>query len=286
MTNDASSSGTLQGNNGCALFCRSWQPAESPVASIALIHGLGEHSGRYEHVGRYFADRGYFVTAIDLRGHGQSQGQRGHIDRFQNYLNDVKSLIDHAKAQYPRAPLVLAGHSMGGLIALVYALKYPDGLTSVVASGPGLRGRVHVPGWKSALGKAMSSLYPALSMPSGLDPAGVSRDPAVVQAYIADPLVHDKVTARWFTEFMEAGRWAMVEARSLAVPTLILQGGEDQLVDPAASKEFYDRIGLDEKQYIEYETLYHEIFNEPEKLSVFADVEAWLASHIQTETES
>ncbi len=280
MTNDVSASCTLPGNDGYALFCRAWRPAEAPVASIALVHGLGEHSGRYEHVGRYFAGKGYFVAAVDLRGHGRSEGQPGHVNRFQDYLNDVKTLIDYTREQSPAVPLFLLGHSMGGLIALVYALNYPDGLTSVIASAPGLRGRVHIPAWKAALGKAMSSLYPALSMPSGLDAAGVSRDPAVVQAYIADPLVHDKVTARWFTEFMEAGRRAMAEAHSLAAPALIVQGSEDQLVDPAASKEFFERISLDKKQYIEYEGLYHEVFNEPEKAAVLADVQAWLASFL------
>lgn len=272
---------TFKSSDGLSLFGRAWLPHDVPIANIALVHGIGEHSGRYDHVANYFHQRDYAVFAIDLRGHGQSDGPRGHIEQFQDYLDDVKTLITYIEDRSANVPLFLLGHSMGGLIALVYALTYPDDISAVIVSSPALRSRVEVPTWKVTLGNLMSTLNPTMAMTTDLDPFALSRDERVVKAYQEDPLVHDQVTARWFTEFMKASEWAMEEANRLAVPALILQGGSDQIVDPAGAREFFDRIGLEDKYYIEYEPLYHEIFNEPEHLSVLGDVEAWLVPRLQ-----
>jgi lysophospholipase len=271
---------TLKSADGFSLFCQVWRPADLPLATVILVHGLGEHSGRYEHVARYFTDKDYAVFAADLRGHGRSEGTRGHIDSFDDYLNDVQALFTYARNQVRARPRFLIGHSMGGLIALTYALKYTDGLTSVIASGPGLRVRVRVPTWRTTLGNLMSKLYPTLPMRNGLDPNALSRDQAVVRAYIADPLVHDQVSARWYTEFVKAGQEAIAQANTLAVPALILQGGADPIVDPTGAKEFFNRIGLEEKHHLEYPGLYHEIFNEPEKFDVLDDVNAWIVPRL------
>jgi alpha-beta hydrolase superfamily lysophospholipase len=280
-TKEDPSSLAFQSNDGLSLFGRVWLPGDAPIASLALVHGLGEHSGRYDHVANFFRQRNYAVFAVDLRGHGRSAGPRGHIEQFQDYLDDVKTLVTYIQDQSADVPLFLLGHSMGGLIALAYALTYPDDITTVIVSSPALRSRVEVPPWKAALAAVMSTLSPTIAMANGLDPFTLSQDETVVKAYQADPLVHDRVTARWFSEFTKAGEWAMAEANRLAVPTLILQGGADQIVDPAGSREFFDRIGLEDKYYIEYEPLYHEIFNEPEHLSVLGDVEAWLVPRLQ-----
>lgn len=273
------SSTTLNSSNNLALHCRQWQSEQSPTATIAIVHGLGEHSGRYDHLASYFANKNYAIFAIDLRGHGQSEGQRGHINAFQDYLDDVQTLLSHAKKQNAALRLFLVGHSMGGLTALTYALKHPKNISAVVASGPGLIAKVHVPAWKSTLGKIMSRLIPSLSMPNGIDPNTVSRDKAIVEAYISDPLVHDKVSARWYTEFTNTGAWVMSQASTLKVPALILQGEEDLLVDPIGAKQFYEGLTLKDKHYIGYPKLYHEIFNEPEKEQVWGDVADWLAEH-------
>lgn len=267
---------TLTTADGVSLFSRQWLPENAPVATIAIVHGLGEHCGRYEHVAAFFVDNGYAVFAADLRGHGQSDGQRGHIGSFDDYLTDVSTLLNHARQQNPTLPLFLMGHSMGGLIVLTYALKHPAGLAAVIASGPGLRSRVAVPGWKLMMGNVMSGLYPTLSMSNGLSADGLSTDRSVVEAYLADPLVHDRVTARWAKEFFAAGEQTMEQAHTLAVPTLILQGGNDPIVDPAGSREFFNRIKIEDKHHIEYPTLLHEIFNEPQQQSVFNDMQAWL----------
>jgi alpha-beta hydrolase superfamily lysophospholipase len=269
---------SLESRDGLSLFGRSWQPNDAPLAALAIVHGLGEHSERYNHVGGYFAKRGYAVFAADLRGHGRSQGKRGHINHFDEYLDDAQALLDYAHAQTPDLPLFLLGHSMGGLIALTCALKRPQNLAAVIASGPGLRTRMKVPAWKTTLGNLMSSVFPSLSMPNGIDPNHISHDPEIVSAYISDPLNHNKVTARWYTEFTNAGEWALQNAGKLGIPALILQGGGDPIVDPGGAKAFFDRINHSHKKHIEYPGLYHEILNEPEKLQVMDDIQTWLAS--------
>jgi len=271
---------TLSSTDGISLFCQTWMPAETPVATLVIVHGLGEYSGRYQHVAQYFTERNFAVFAADLRGHGKSTGQRGHIDTFQNYLDDVTALIAFAKEKTPDRPLFLMGHSMGGLIVLDYALRMPQGISAVVASGPGLRAKMKVPAWKVTMANLMSNLLPKLSMPNGIDPHHISRDSAVVQKYIADPLVHDKVSARWYTEFVNTGDWVLQHAKSMNVPTLVLQGGADPIVDPTGARDFFEAMTIADKKHIEYPNLYHEILNEPEKMTVLNDIDAWLASKL------
>ncbi len=276
--NVKTSTAPLNSSDGLSLFSRSWLPDGSPLAALAIVHGLGEHSERYNHVGAYFAERGYAVFAVDLRGHGRSPGKRGHINHFDEYLNDAQALVNYAHSQAPTRPLFLLGHSMGGLIALTYAIKYPQELAAVIASGPGLRARMKVPAWKTTLGNIMSGVFPSLSMPNGIDPNHISHDPEIVSAYISDPLNHNKVTARWYTEFTKAGEWALQNANKLSIPALILQGGDDPIVDPSGAKAFFDGIRHNNKKHIEYPGLYHEILNEPEKLQVMDDISGQLSA--------
>lgn len=280
MNNSPTATTTLKSTDDTTLFCQAWLPTGSPVAALAIVHGLGEHSARYSHVARYFTDRNYAVFALDLRGHGRSQGARGHINDFQDYLNDVQALITHAHTQVPAGPIFLLGHSMGGLIALVYTLKYPDTLTATVVSGPGLKERFKVPAWKTTLGKVMSRLRPTMVLRNGLSADDLCHDQKIVNAYLTDPLVHDRVTARWYTEFTGAGQWALQHARSLQVPILILHGADDPIVDPAGSRTFFAGITLSDKHHLEYPALLHEILNEPEQASILADIEAWLKPRI------
>lgn len=278
---EPSVSTTLDSADGLSLFCRAWYPADPPQGGIAIVHGLGEHSGRYHHLAAYFHSRGYALFTFDLRGHGRSAGKRGHVEQFDDYLADLQRLIDYAHDQTPEIPLFLLGHSLGGLIALNYAIQHGDQISAVIAAGPTLRLRIKTPAWKAALSNLTSTFNPGRSMSSGFPLRFLSRNKSVLKAYRTDPLVHNKVTARWLTEFAAAAAWTIDEAHAMAVPTLILQGGSDRIVDPAGAREFFDRIGLEDKYYIEYEALYHELFNEPEVLSVLGDVEAWLMPRLQ-----
>lgn len=274
---------TIHSADGTNLFVQSWLPAEPPVATLIVVHGLGEYSDRYRHVAKFFVARKFAVYALDLRGHGRSAGQRGHIDRFQQYLDDVSALIDYARKNTPTPKTFLLGHSMGGTIVLVFALKNPSAINGVIASGPGLRTRMKVPGWKVTLGNVMSNLMPKLTIPNGIDPAGLNHDAENVQAYISDPLVHDKVSARWYTEFTAAGQWILANAPKLAVPVLALHGADDPIVDPTGTRDFVENAGITDKKFIEYPGFFHEILNEPEKEKVLNDIWNWLEPRVSGE---
>ncbi|MFQ5611224.1 MAG: alpha/beta hydrolase [Anaerolineae bacterium] len=266
--------------DGISLFCRWWTSPQSPRAALAVVHGLGEHSGRYERLGQHFSRRLFSVFAVDLRGHGRSAGKRGHINQFSDYHHDVQVLIDFAHQETPDVPIFLLGHSLGGLITLHYALHHPDGLASVITSGAALRETIHPPFWKVMLGKMMSALYPDFSLQTGLKVSALCHDQAVIDAYVADPLVHDRVTARFYREYLLAAAWTLEEAVTLSLPALLLHGERDALTDPAGSHDFYERIGLEDKRYLAYPGLYHEIFNEPSYEEIFNDIEAWLVPRL------
>ena len=271
--------GSLTTSDGLSLFYRVWRQegvSEEPRATFAVVHGLGEHSGRYQNLANYFVPRGYAVYAFDLRGHGQSEGRRGHVNRFGDYFTDVRTFLDFVRSAASDRPVFLVGHSLGGLIVLGYALHHPEGLRGVISSGAALKLTMTVPGWKLAVGRWASRLLPTLAQPNGLDPSLLSHDSSVVEAYQTDPLVHDRVTARWSTEFFAAQAATLESAPNLSLPCLILHGGDDQICAPDGSRLFFERAGAADKHHIEYPGLYHEIFNEPEKEQVFADIEAWV----------
>ncbi len=271
---------TIRSADGTELFVQNWLPAETPVATLAIVHGLGEYSDRYRHVAQFFVEKQFAVYALDLRGHGRSGGQRGHIDRFGQYLEDVSALLAYARKTTPTEKTFLLGHSMGGAIVLAFALENPSAVDGVIASGPGLRTRMKVPGWKVTLGKVMSNVMPKMSIPNGIDPAGLNHDTANVQAYIADPLVHDKVSARWYTEFTAAGERILADAPKLAVPVLAMHGADDPIVDPSGTRDFVANAGIADKKFIEYPGFFHEILNEPEKEKVLNDIWEWLNERI------
>lgn len=272
---------TLNSLDGTTLACKIWQPADYPKAVIILVHGIGEYSGRYHHVADYFQQRGFVVFTLDLRGHGRSKGRRGHVKHFDEYRQDVLQLVQHAHQQTPEIPAFLIGHSMGGLVSLLFALAHPDEINAVIASGPAFVPIIPVPVWKVTLGQLLANVLPSFSMDNEIMPDMVSRNPEIVQAYGSDPLVHARVSARWFSEFNSARTWVMDNANTLSVPALLLHGKADKLVDPAGTEEFFNRIGLDDKHLILYDELYHEIFNEPEQVTVFSDIEAWILPRLQ-----
>jgi acylglycerol lipase len=281
MTDHARSEGRLAGGDGVELSYRAWLPA-SERAAVLIVHGLGEHGGRYEHVAHHLVGLGYGCYAFDYRGHGRSAGLRAHVHRFDEYLADVSAMRAHLHAAHPDAPLVLLGHSQGGLIVLLSALTEPRGLSAVVASSPFLG--IHPASRPSrplaAVARVLSRTVPRLRIASGLDTSALSRDPAVVAAYVADPLVTSKVSARWFTEVGAAHARALALAPTLAVPALVMQSGADRLVDPAATRRWAEAAPTALVEYVEWEGLYHEMLNEPEKALVLARIETWLAARL------
>jgi len=272
-------SGTLEGEGAPRLYYR-WHPTEEPRATAVVVHGLAEHSGRYLHVFDALNAVGCDALGVDLRGHGHSGGPRVYVDRFGDYLDDVDRAIAHARERRPGAPIFVVGHSMGGLVAIHHALARGADVAGYVLSAPGLRAAVRVPGWKDALGKLMSKVWPKLAIPTGIPAELISRDPAVVKAYVDDPLVTTKATARWYAEFVAAQQDALGRASQLTRPFLMLLGERDALVDPSGGRELFAAAGAEDKTLKTYPGLLHEVFNEPEQEQVLGDVREWLSSRL------
>lgn len=273
-------SGHFVSNDGVQLFYQLWRPRDKEKGALCVAHGLGEHSGRYANLVNKLVPAGWSVFALDHRGHGKSQGKRGHVDSFSQYINDLDVFIDIIKTK-SKSPLFLFGHSMGGLIALSYAILHPDKIKGVVSSAAALKIAVEVPKWKSTLGKIMSKIFPTLAMNNEIDPYMLSHDADVVDAYKNDPLVHSKVSARWFTEFVAQIEWVNKNAHKLNVPCLILQGGEDKLVHPDGSRQFFENVHISDKEFKFYPGLYHELINELRKDEPLSDIASWLDEHLK-----
>lgn len=273
--------GTFQGYAGISLYYQQWFSDTRPRAVLALVHGFAEHSGRYGNVVNYFVPRGYAIYAPDLRGHGRSPGPHACINSWEEYREDVRALLHLIGEQMPGIPLFLWGHSMGGLIVLDYALHYADGLQGVIASAPSLS-RPKVASILIALNKLLSEFVPRLALETGLDARALSRDIAVAEAYRRDPLVDTKCTARLGAEMLRIGEETLERAADLRVPTLILHGSADRLIDPAGSRAFSARMAFPDKEYREYEGGYHELHNDTIREQVLADVERWLERHLIT----
>ena len=195
--------GTFQGVGNLDFYWQSWRPEIAPRASLAVIHGFGEHSGRYANVVSHFNPKGYAVYGFDLRGHGRSPGQRGHIDSWDEYRKDVKSFLHLVNQHDPNLPLFMWGHSMGALIALDYLLHNPEGLRGSIISGAPLAPVGVAKPLLVWIARVLSRVWPRFSLPLGLDLQALSRNPEVVRAYEADPLVHGKTTVRWGTEILQ-----------------------------------------------------------------------------------
>jgi alpha-beta hydrolase superfamily lysophospholipase len=280
--NPPETTGNFTADNGTPVFYRH-RPAETERARLVLAHGLGEHSGRYAHVIDRLAAQGISVWAMDHQGHGQSGGNRGHIDRFDQYLKDLKQMIDMAKNSAPEGmKCFLLGHSMGGLMVLRFSEVFPDAVDGVIASSPGLAPAMKIPVIKGGAAKLISNLWPTLTFDNELDTSYLSHDPAIVQAYINDPLVNRRISARWFTEFLSAMDAANSDAAAINIPTLMQVAGSDRLVDPQRSKNFFESLTTKDKSLFFYDDLYHEIYNElgQNREKVLNDLIKWLENHI------
>lgn len=239
------------------------------------MHGLGEHSGRYGYVSEAFGKAGYATLAFDQRGHGKTPGPRGYGLSYEAFMDDIARLLEEAARKYPNHPCFLYGHSMGGNFVINFALRRKPQLAGVVATAPALKPAFEPLALKVALGKIMSVLWPAFSMPNGLDLQGLSRDPEVIRLYTSDPLVHDRISARLGTDILKTGRWALEQAAGFLLPLLLMHGSADRLTSFQASREFALRAG--ERCTLKiWEGFYHELHNEPEKEEVLTFIIEWM----------
>lgn len=263
------------GTGGCRLFVRDWLPPE-PERALLLVHGLAEHSGRYERMAAWFAERGCAVHAYDHRGHGRSEGRRGHLRDFEEYLDDLAAMLERVRAQHPNLPIILVGHSMGGLVVAAFVRERRSDIAAAVTSGAALQISEDLPGWMLPAARILGRLLPRLRMKNAIDPEGLSRDPEVVRAYVADPLVFDKITTSLASQIFEAIQRTASGAKDVRLPMLMLHGGADPICPVAGSRAFHAELDATRSALRIYPELRHEIFNEPEREQVFEDLLAWV----------
>ena len=270
--------GWFESADGTRLLWRRTRPEGDARATLLFVHGLAEHSGRYEHVLERFSGVGYDCWAFDYRCHGESPGIRVHVDRFEEFAEDVAAAYRMVREAVPIRPLVLVGHSQGGLLVLAHAVTSPTGINGIIVSSPflGMHPDSKPPAALQVVANIVSTFASKLMFSKVADPSFLSRTPGVAKAYVADPLVSSTVSARWFTEVIRTQLETREMAGRLSVPAMIMQSGADRLVDPAATREWAARAPTDLVEYVEWPGLYHEMFNEPEREQVFKRMEAWL----------
>lgn len=265
---------TLRMNDGTELAVRDWPLAESG-STVLLVHGLGEHAGRYTHVAEWLNRQGHAVRAYDHYGHGRSNGPRGGLQRENQLLEHLAEVLATLRTEHaPGHRVTLLGHSLGGLVvaaAVARGFIAPD---SIVLSSPALA--VHMAAWQRAVIGWLPALWPNLTLSNGLQPQFLSHDTAVVQAYLNDPLVHDRICARLGAFVASEGERVLAQASQWKVPTLLLYAGEDRLVNPSGSSAFAATAPASAAEAHCFPELYHEIFNETDSAPVFAALGAWL----------
>lgn len=270
---------TFRGSEGLALYYQAWLPDTPAIGVLVIVHGHGEHSGRYTHVVDHLVPQGFAVYALDHRGHGRSPGQRGYVNNMADFRGDVAALVQLAAAAQPNLPLFVMGHSLGGLIILDYVLHQPEGLRGVIVSAPAV-GSVGVSPILLQVSRVLSRVWPTFSLETGLDVKGISRDPQEVKAYQNDPLVHGKGTARLATEVMDTAVYCQENARTLQLPLLMIHGAADIITSPTDSRRFFDNVSGSDKTYIAYEGGFHESHNDIHYQQVVVDISAWLMARL------
>lgn len=274
---------TFQTHDQTDMFYQTWQPAEAKAA-LVIMHGLGEHSGRYTTVVNHLVPKGYALYSMDNRGHGRSPGKRGHIADWSVFREDTRTFVELVQEKENGRPFFLLGHSMGGCIVLDYALHYPGGLTAVVASAPAI-GKLKVPPVMLTISKLLAKIKPDLGIATGLDANGISRDPAEVEKYKNDPLVHGMGTPGWLVSFSETAVWVMAHAAEFHPPLLMLNGDADPIVDVNETRRFFEQVRQPDKKLVIYEGGYHESHHDLHQEQMLADLENWLEVHLNSSKE-
>lgn len=255
------------------IYAKEWA-IEKPKAVLCILHGLGEHCNRYNHVADFYNQRGYAVIGYDRRGHGQSGGTKGATPNFDAFLDEAEALLNQANQRYPSLPKIIWGHSMGGNIALNYVIRRRPSIKAMVVTGPWMKLVEEPSKILIGIGNIMNKLIGGFTQGNGLDARKVSRDKAVVDKYMADPLVHDRISSIAGLETYYAGQDLLHYQGDMPVPTLLMHGEQDKIIDVAGSRQFGKNVG--NTVYKEWAGLYHEIHNEPEQKEVLEFALHWM----------
>ncbi len=268
----------LKTSDDLTLFAQGWKPSGKVKAVLSLVHGIGEHSDRYHHVADHLNQKGYGLIAFDHRGHGKSEGQRGHFPNYELLMDDIEIHLKESANRYPDVPHILYGHSMGGNLVLNYVLRRKPNLAGVIATSPFLKLAFEPSKLLEMVSKLLIRIWPNLPLKSGLVTDDLSRDPEVVKAYIEDPAIHDRITP-CFLNLIDAGEWALDHASEFPMPLLLMHGSADQITSAENSKDFSKDVGELCTLKI-WDGFYHELQNEPEKEAVLETITDWLDNHL------
>ena len=272
--------GYFQSIRNKSIFWQSWLPEGEPLAVLVFVHGYDDHSGRIMNIVNHFTPKKFAVYGLDQIGHGKSEGTRGYVQKFEDFTETLKIFLRMVRNIQTGKPVFLIGYSMGGLITSAYLLDYQKEVAGAVMIGPGVKVPKNVSAFTIFMGKILSAILPKAGLLAFEDEA-ISKDQTVVEAYKLDPLVYrGKMTARLAAECLKAMIRLSKEGTHITLPVLIVQGAADRLVDPEDAQMLFDLIQSKDKQIKLYEGLYHEVFNEPEREMVFADMEEWLNRQI------
>lgn len=272
----------LKSKDGIEFLVRVWTPDARPKALVALIHGLGEHSGRYTHVAKALTDAGYVLASFDLRGHGKSTGVRGHFPSMDVVMQDIREFFIFLSQRYPDLPQFIYGHSLGGLLTLTYALKNKPRLKGVIAASAGLRTPLTEQKFKLLMVRLLGSLLPATLIPSGLESATISQDQDVIERYDNDPLVHDRLSLAFGKASLGALDYVWDHAQEFSLPLLLMHGTGDRATHSHGSADFSKLVAKNNSDVTLklWDGMYHELHNEPVKEQVLQFLVDWLDRHL------
>jgi len=266
--------------NNQRIYSQEWRPESKVMGVVVLVHGLGEHSGRYHHVADYFTQREYGFVSFDLYGHGKSGGKRGHLPSEDTFLLSMDELLQYSRKEFPDKPIFLYGHSLGGELVLWYSLIHKPKINGVIATAPFLASYAPVNPIKLFTAKTMNIIYPSFTLDSGLNRNALSRDESVIKAYNNDPLVHGSISARLGWTMIKKGQWLLTHAHEFPLPLLLMIGSEESIVDVEKINQFANAVPKDRIEYKVWEGLYHELHNEKEMKLVLDYESDWIKQHI------
>jgi len=275
-----SSEGTFKAGSGLELFYQTWHPQGNPKAVLVVLHGVAEHSNRYINLVENLVPENIAIYTYDQRGHGNSPGQRGYIDSWDDYREDLKRFLLLVQQNEPDIPLFVYGHSQGALMILDFLIHESNHLAGTIVSGSPVNSDEAASPLLVAAAKILSRVWPTFSLASPINAAQLSCDARVVQKYQEDPTVFKILTARWGTEYLKTQKEVREYAASIDNPILILHGGEDTLCDPEGSQYLYGHVSSSDKTLKIYPSYFHEIHNEPGHITVMQDINDWISNHL------
>lgn len=268
--------------DGLTLYGQSWLPDNEMSCILCVVHGLGDHSGRYVHFARFMNIQKYGVFTMDLRGHGRSEGKKGHTTNYGYLLSDVEQLLIETRLRYQEMPIILFGHSLGANIVANFILRHKSKeITGIILSAPWFALKSPPTRHLEFLTRTLSKIMPAMCITEGTDPVALSKDPEVGMDFLKDPLVHDKISLKMYVAASDAARWAVEHANLLSYPTLVQHGDEDPLTSWTASKKFAENAGKI-AEFVLWNGLRHEPHNEVEKRDFFESQSVWIEKIIHS----